>query len=105
MNFNDYPEVSSAAPGVLGSLFSMLWINDTWPRKLVMFFAGAALARLGTHDVARISGLNDGLIGFLLGLFGMAITASVFAGWAKLDMSVILRDALRQVLRLPPKES
>ncbi len=45
------------------------------------------------------------MVGFLLGLFGMAVVASVFLGWEKLDVSIILRDALRQLLRLPPKGS
>lgn len=105
MNLHDYPDIERAAPGTLGSLVSMLFIVDKWPRKLVMFAAGVAFARFGTDDAVRMTGLTSGLTGFLLGLFGMAVVASVFAGWSKLDMSVILRDALRQLLRLPPRES
>ncbi len=90
---------------MIGSLVSMLFIVDTWPRKIVMFLAGSGFALYGTPDASRITGLANGLAGFLLGLFGMAVVASVFIGWQKLDMSIILRDALRQILRLPPKES
>lgn len=104
MSLLDHPEVAKVAPGALGALVSLMWIRDTWPRRLAMFGAGAAFARFGTADMSRMTGLNDGLTGFLLGLFGMAVVASVFLGWEKLDVSIILRDAIRQFLRLPPKE-
>ncbi len=105
MNINDLPpEVAKAAPGAVGSLAAMLWLKDSWPRRMSMFVAGAALSRFGTEDVSRIVGLSPGFTGFLLGLFGMAVTAKTFETWQALELGSILRDWLRKMAGLPAKE-
>lgn len=98
------PDLAKSVPGVLGSLTALIWIKEPWPRKLAMFLAGGALSHFGTGPVANIVGLESGLTGYLLGLFGMAIVAKTFETWAAMDLGGIASAWLRRVLGLPVKE-
>jgi hypothetical protein len=88
-------------PGALGSLFSMLLTTDGYPRKIVSFFGGVAAAYYATSYTIRVTGFNEGLSGFLLGFFGMAVLNSFMDTWKKFDLTSVIR----QLLRLPPKET
>ena len=100
------PEVLKALPGAAGSLVSILFVRDvTWPRRIGMFIGGAALAYWGSPWAAKWAQLDAGFAGFLLGLLGMRIVAKLMDGWDTFELGTLLRDWLRQLLRLPPKES
>lgn len=64
--------------GVGGALVSLKFINGTWPERLVMAFGGSLLSLYATPWAAVKTGLPEGLCGFLLGLFGMAICAKIW---------------------------
>lgn len=100
-----HPEITKAVPGIAGSLVSMLFIKDVWPRRVAMFAAGAALSIFGTPWASRVTGLDIGFAGFVLGLFGMAIVAKLFQFWEKFELGAILVEWARKVLGLPPKEA
>lgn len=102
VNFFDNQDVQRWFPGVIGAFVAMLMAKEVWRRRLVMFLGGSAFSIFAMADAVRITGLNTGLAGFLLGLFGMSIISSIYQGWERLDMGDILRDAVRQLLRLPP---
>lgn len=109
MNLGDYPEVAATAakltPGAVGALVSLRWVDGAWTMKVFMAVAGVALSYYASSDVARYFGTAPGLTGFLLGLFGMAAVAKLFASWDRFDATTLLRDFARKVLGLPPKES
>jgi len=98
------PEVMKVLPGAAGSFVSMLFIKDTWPRRIAMFLAGGALSYFGTPWAVKFVGLDAGFAGFLLGLFGMAIVARVFEAWQTFDLGAILLEWIRKILGLPAKE-
>ena len=64
--------------GVVGSLVSLRFIAGTWPERFTMALGGSALSLYSSTYVAERTGLPEGLSGFLLGLFGMAIAAKVW---------------------------
>lgn len=64
--------------GVAGALLSLNFIKGTWPERFVMGFGGSIISLYGAGYVAAKTGLPDGLAGFLVGMFGMAITAKVW---------------------------
>lgn len=97
-------EVTKVAPGAIGALFSTRWIRGTTTEKLVMLGAGTALSYFGTADVSHWSGLNVGFTGFLLGLFGMAIAAKMNETWEHFELGIILKEAVRKLVGLPPTE-
>lgn len=99
------PEIMKAAPGAAGSFVSMLFMKADWKRRIALFLAGAALAFYGTPWVSANVIRDAGFAGFLLGCFGMAIVARLWEAWDGLELTSILRDAIRKLLGLPAKES
>ena len=64
-----------------------------------MVLGGSTLSYLSAPVAARWIGLSDveGLVGFLLGLFGMAIVAKVYEVIQALDPVEIARRALNRI--------
>ena len=97
--FNDLPpDTDKFVAGPAGSLFALLWLKGTWPRKVAMFIGGWALSFYGAPGVATWLGFSEGFAGFLLGLFGMAIVDKMFEAWDVMDLGTILKDWLRKRL-------
>lgn len=71
-------------PGAVGSLIALRFIGDelTGRQKAVSFLAGAAIAYYGGPAAVSWFAITDGgaqqAIGFLVGLFGLAITKELF---------------------------
>jgi hypothetical protein len=61
--------------GVAGAVVSMRFLQGTWPERVFMALSGAVLSYFATPFLSARIGLPEGLTGFLLGLFGMAITS------------------------------
>ena len=68
------------ASGVAGALVSLRFVQGTWKEKLTMLVGGSALSLLGTTTASTYLGMAnaEGLVGFLLGLFGMAIVSKIY---------------------------
>jgi hypothetical protein len=72
-------ELRGVAPGVAGSAIALFFMRRP-PWSLVgIFIGGCLLAFFGTKWVSVWAGMEsaDGLVGFLLGLFGMALIAKI----------------------------
>lgn len=62
--------------GVAGAFLSLAFLRGVeWRERIFMGIGGCFLSYYGTPIAAARSGLPEGLTGFLLGLFGMAICA------------------------------
>lgn len=72
--------LSKFVAGVLGAAISMSFVKGTWKQKIVMAIGGVILACYGTPFIVSYFGLAsaDGLIGFLLGSFGMSFVQKAF---------------------------
>lgn len=88
-------EIEKLLPGLIGSLGALLWIKGTWPRRIAMVGLGAAASFYGAPHVASLSGMGEGLAGFLVGLFGMSVVDSVFKTWQELGITEIVREFIR----------
>src|SRR5690606_5682192 len=64
--------------GVAGAAVSMRYLQGSWPARLSMAASGALISYYAAPHLALRLGIPEGLTGFLLGLFGMAI---VSRGW------------------------
>ena len=71
-------EVTRHAPGFLGSIAAMLWVKDTWPRRIGYVGAGSVVSHYAAPWVAQWTSIDLALAGFLVGLFGLAIVAKIF---------------------------
>ena len=92
MNFE--PELTKAAPGIVGSLLAMLRLSgiNLWQR-LTAFFGGVACSHWGTEAVVQLwPVMNERLSAFVLGLFGMAIIHKAFETLDNLKPLEFIRD-------------
>lgn len=64
--------------GVAGALASLAFLKGSWPERFAMAIGGTVVSLYAAPWMASKTGLPDGLCGFLLGLFGMAICAKVW---------------------------
>jgi len=97
------PDLGKHIAGPLGAVSALLWIKDTWPRRIGMVLAGSALSYYATPGVSEWATLQPGLTGYLLGLFGMAAVSKMFTTWDALDLGTLLRRFLSKRLDLEDK--
>ena len=85
------------APGLLGSIAAMLWIRDTWPRRIAYIAAGAIASHYGAPVIARWLDADPSLAGFLVGLFSMACCAKLFEAIEALSPKKLIDRILTKV--------
>ena len=73
--------------GLTGSLVSLKFIQGPWTERALLCFGGAVLSYHATPIVTAYfhAPAAEGLFGFLLGLFGMAISAKAYEGIQYID--------------------
>lgn len=89
------------APGLLGSMGAMLWIQGSWKRKLSLFAFGGVMSWYASAWLSHVTGIPEGFAGLMVGLFGMSVVDSIFRAWADLGLSSIVREWVRIRLGLP----
>lgn len=84
-----------------GALVSLRFVTGTIPERICMCVGGAALSYYASTPAAMWMGAPnaEGLVGFLLGLFGMAIAAKVYEGIMALDAAKMAKDAWGVVVK------
>lgn len=98
--FNDL-SVAKLASGVAGALVSMRFLQGTWPEKITMAIGGSALSYFASTPVAEWLSAQraEGLVGFLIGLFGMALVSKGYEVIQMLDARTIASDVWGWVAR------
>ncbi len=95
------PTIAKLIASVTGALVSINFVKGTWPERILMVIGGSALSYYGTTPIASGVNLTDaeGLVGFLLGLFGMAIVSRLYEAIQALDFKVVLSDLWQRALK------
>ena len=72
--------IGKLVAGAAGSFASIRFVQGSWFERLMMCIGGSFLSYFATTPVAAWVGLQsaEGLVGFLVGLFGMSIAAKVY---------------------------
>lgn len=74
-DMQNFEAVAAKLAGVAGAMVSMRFLHGTWPERLSLAVSGALLSYyLAPHISERLS-LPEGLTGFLVGMFGMAVAS------------------------------
>ena len=71
----DPDAIAAKLAGVAGALVSMRFVQGTWPARISMAVGGAFFSYFASPYASEKLGMPEGLSGFLLGLFGMAIVS------------------------------
>ncbi len=64
--------------GLVGAVVSMQFLQGSWPARVNLALSGAAISYFAAPYLSAKIGLPEGLTGFLLGLFGMAVASRVW---------------------------
>jgi len=83
--------------GVAGALLSLNFIKGTWPERITMGVGGSIISLYATAYVSTKTGLPDGLTGFLVGMFGMALTAKVWEAIQSTPIGDLWRSVSKRV--------
>jgi hypothetical protein len=95
------PTIAKLLASIGGALVSMNFVKGTWMERLAMVASGAALSYYSTEPIADWVNMAEaeGLVGFLVGLFGMAIVARVYEAIQALDVKQMASDLWKGVLK------
>lgn len=77
-NLSDIDVIAAKLAGVAGALVSMRFLQGTWPQRISTAVCGALISFYAAPYVASRVGIPEGLSGFLMGLFGMAIASRLW---------------------------
>lgn len=93
--------VTKALAGVLGSFVSMRFVPGTVLERMTMGAGGAALSYYAATPAAVWFGMQsaEGLVGFLIGLFGMSLVSKFYEVIAALDAKTMASDLWETVKR------
>lgn len=98
--FNDF-SVAKLVSGVAGAAVSMRFLAGSWPERITMALGGSVLSYFATSPVATWLNVQtaEGLVGFLIGLFGMAIVAKLYEVIHLMDAKRMAADVWEWVAR------
>lgn len=95
------PELRSAGPGIAGSILAVLFLRRPPWMLLGMFIGGCVLSYIATPWLAaylEAGAKGEGLVGFLLGMFGMTSVAKLYDFLEVVDVRQVW-DAVIDFLR------
>ncbi len=100
MNFDLPPDWPKQVSGPAGSAIALYWLKGSGWHKLIGFLIGCVTSFLGAPHLSAFSGMDEGLAGGLLGMFGFSLIAKVFKTIEEIDLWPILRAWIKQKLRV-----
>lgn len=77
-SLDTFDVVAAKLAGVAGALVSMRFLQGTWPQRISAALCGAAISFYAAPYVSSRIGLPEGLGGFLIGVFGMAVASRIW---------------------------
>ena len=75
MNIQDFDALAAKFAGVLGAAVSMRYLQGSWMARISMAASGSLGAYYAAPYLSGVLGIPEGLMGFLVGMFGMAIVS------------------------------
>jgi|GEM_PF-4391999 len=96
------PVLTKIGTGVLGSIVSLRFLAGSLFERMLMVVGGATLSYFGTSFTANYLRMQayEGLVGFLIGLFGMAVATKVYELLGALDTKLIAKGASSRIKKL-----
>ena len=89
------------AAGIAGAVVSLRFVQGTYMERVTMAVGGAALSYFATTPLSEwlAAPKAEGVIGFFIGLFGMAIVSKVYEVIQLLDAKQIATDVWETLKR------
>lgn len=84
--------IAKALVGLAGSVVSLKFIPAaSWGERAFMVVCGGLISYYATPGLAKWLGVEESLVGFALGMFGMAIVAKLHEAWQALDVKEVVK--------------
>ncbi|MDQ0084595.1 hypothetical protein J2W35_004964 [Variovorax boronicumulans] len=93
--------VAKLGAGIAGAVTSLRFVKGTWQEKTIMVIGGCAFSYYASEFISSWLAMQkaEGLIGYLCGLFGMAVISKIYEVIQMLDAKQIATDAWAWVVR------
>lgn len=95
--FNDFDATAAKLAGVLGALVSMRYLQGSWPARISMAISGSLIAYYAAPYLAQMLGIPEGLAGFLLGMFGMAIVSRAWEAVQEFPVAALWQAVIDRI--------
>jgi len=92
-----HPEIIKAVPGTIGAIVALRWIAGPPLQRIMALVGGIGASYYGSPWAAASAGVDPGLAGFMIGLFGMALASKVFEGIAVLNPGSMIERLLKRL--------
>lgn len=91
---NADPSITKLVAAVMGSFISLKFMKGTWYERLMLFVGGAFLSYNATSPLAHWLNFQEGegLIGFSVGLLGMALAEKLYEAVQATDAKQVSKD-------------
>lgn len=86
MNIEDFDVFAAKFAGVLGAVVSIRYLQGSWKARISMAISGSLGAYYAAPYLSAVLEMPEGLMGFLVGMFGMAV---VSRAWDAVQMAPI----------------
>ncbi len=96
-DMQNFDTVAVKLAGVVGAMVSMRFINGTWPERLSLAASGAVLAYFASPWLAERLSLPEGLTGFLVGFFGMAVASKAWETIQAFPMAAVWQAVIDRI--------
>lgn len=93
----NFEAVAVKLAGVAGAMVSMKFINGTWPERLSLGLSGAVLAYFASPYISERLGMPEGLTGFLVGFFGMAVASRAWEGVQAFPITAVWQAVIDRI--------
>lgn len=98
--WDDIEQWALRLAGIAGAVVSVRFVSGSYVHRALMVAGGAFFSFYATDWVADKLAMPAGLVGFLLGLFGMSVLSRV---WEWMQQTNAIRDFLDAWLRRGPR--
>jgi len=97
MDHLNFDAIAGKVAGLAGAVVSMHFMQGTWPARVGMAVSGMVISYFGSPYLSTRTGLPEGLSGFLLGLFGMAIVSRLWDWWEAFPVAAMWQAILSRI--------
>lgn len=97
IDMNNLDTVAVKLAGVAGALVSMRFLQGSWPARLSMAASGALISYYAAPHLSTQLGIPEGLTGFLVGFFGMAVVSRAWEAVQAFPITAIWQAVIDRI--------
>lgn len=93
----DFDAVGAKLAGVAGAALSMRYLRGSWPERVSMAVSGSVVSYYVGPHLSSVLGTPQELTGFLLGMFGMALSQRIWEAIQTIPLGDIWQALIKRI--------